>query len=244
MGKLEKKVTLITGGGSGIGKATAKKFADEDAIVIVQDFDKESVEEVAGDLKGQGHLAIGGDVSNEEEMKHVFSEVADKYASLDVLVNNAGISGGPEGLSSITHESFMRMLEVHIGGTFICTQAALPLMSEGGSIVNLSSIAGLAGWGPVHYAAAKGAILGFTRSSARELGGLGIRINSVAPGVVETPMTEELDDSLLSPLVMMTPLGRIGQADEIASTILYLASDDSSFVTGQWISPNGGLITI
>ena len=244
MGKLEKKVTLITGGGSGIGKATAKKFADEDAIVIVQDFDKESVEEVAGDLKGQGHLAIGGDVSNEEEMKHVFSEVADKYASLDVLVNNAGISGGPEGFSSITYDSFMRMLEVHIGGTFICTQAALPLMSEGGSIVNLSSIAGLAGWGPVHYASAKGAILGFTRSSARELGGLGIRINSVAPGVVETPMTEELDDSLLSPLVMMTPLGRIGQADEIASTILYLASDDSSFVTGQWISPNGGLITI
>ena len=244
MGKLEKKVTLITGAGSGIGKATAKKFADEDAIVIVQDFDKESAEEVAGDLKGQGHLAIGGDVSNEEEMKHVFSEVADKYASLDVLVNNAGISGGPEGLSSITYESSMRMLEVHIGGTFICTQAALPLMSEGGSIVNLSSIAGLAGWGPVHYASAKGAILGFTRSSARELGGLGIRINSVAPGVVETPMTEELDDSLLSPLVMMTPLGRIGQADEIASTILYLASDDSSFVTGQWISPNGGLITI
>ena len=244
MGKLEKKVTLITGGGSGIGKATAKKFADEDAIVIVQDFDKESAEEVAGDLKGQGHLAIGGDVSNEEEMKHVFSEVEDKYESLDVLVNNAGISGGPEGLSSITYESFMRMLEVHIGGTFICTQAALPLMSEGGSIVNLSSIAGLAGWGPVHYASAKGAILGFTRSSARELGGLGIRINSVAPGVVETPMTEELDDSLLSPLVMMTPLGRIGQADEIASTILYLASDDSSFVTGQWISPNGGLITI
>ncbi len=244
MGKLEKKVTLITGAGSGIGKATAKKFADEDAIVIVQDFDKESAEEVAGDLKGQGHLAIGGDVSNEEEMKHVFSEVADKYSSLDVLVNNAGISGSPEGLSSITYESFMRMLEVHIGGTFICTQAALPLMSEGGSIVNLSSIAGLAGWGPVHYASAKGAILGFTRSSARELGGLGIRINSVAPGVVETPMTEELDDSLLSPLVMMTPLGRIGQADEIASTILYLASDDSSFVTGQWISPNGGLITI
>ena len=184
-------------------------------------------------VAGMGGSAIGGDVSNEEEMKHVFSEVADKYSSLDVLVNNAGISGGPEGLSSITYESFMRMLEVHIGGTFICTQAALPLMSEGGSIVNLSSIAGLAGWGPVHYAAAKGAILG-----------LGIRINSVAPGVVETPMTEELDDSLLSPLVMMTPLGRIGQADEIASTILYLASDDSSFVTGQWISPNGGLITI
>lgn len=131
-----------------------------------------------------------------------------------------------------------------MGGTFICTQAAMPLMSAGSSIVNLSSIAGLAGWGPVHYASAKGAILGFTRASSRELGGLGIRINAVAPGVVETPMTEDLDEALLAPLIMMSPLGRMGQAEEIASTILYLSCDDSSFITGQWISPNGGLITI
>ena len=117
-------------------------------------------------------------------------------------------------------------------------------MSAGSSIVNLSSIAGLAGWGPVHYASAKGAILGFTRASSRELGGSGIRINAVAPGVVETPMIEDLDEALLAPLIMMSPLGRIGQAEEIASTILYLACGDSSFVTGQWISPNGGLITI
>jgi 3-oxoacyl-[acyl-carrier protein] reductase len=244
MGKLEKKVALITGAGSGIGKATAKKFADEGALVIVQDFDKTSAEEVSANLTGVGHFAISGDVSSEQDMKNVFSEVEKRCERLDVLVNNAGISGNPEGLSSITYESFMRMLEVHMGGTFICTQAALPLMAAGSSIVNLSSIAGLAGWGPVHYASAKGAILGFTRASARELGGLGIRVNAVAPGVVETPMTEDLDEALLAPLIMMSPLGRIGQADEIASTILYLACGDSSFVTGQWISPNGGLITI
>ena len=244
MGKLEKKVALITGAGSGIGKATAKKFADEGAQVVVQDFNKASAEEVCANLTGVGHFAISGDVSSEQDMENVFSEVEKRCERLDVLVNNAGIPGNPEGLSSITYESFMRMLEVHMGGTFICTQAALPLMTAGASIVNLSSIAGLAGWGPVHYASAKGAILGFTRASARELGGLGIRINAVAPGVVETPMTEDLDEALLAPLIMMSPLGRIGQPDEIASTILYLACDDSSFVTGQWISPNGGLITI
>ena len=244
MGKLEKKVALITGAGSGIGKATAKKFADEGALVVVQDFNKASAEEVSLALPGLGHFALGGDVSKEQEMEDVFSEVETRCERLDVLVNNAGVSGGPEGLGSITYESFMRMLAVNMGGTFICTQAALPLMSAGSSIVNLSSIAGLAGWGPVHYASAKGAILGFTRASSRELGGSGIRINAVAPGVVETPMTEDLDEALLAPLIMMSPLGRIGQADEIAAAILYLACDDSSFVTGQWISPNGGLVTI
>ncbi len=244
MGKLEKKVALITGAGSGIGKAAAKKFADEGALVVVQDFNKASAEEVSSSLPGPGHFALGGDVSNEQEMEDVFSEVKTRCERLDVLVNNAGVSGSPEGLGSITYESFMRMLAVNMGGTFICTQAALPLMNLGGSIVNLSSIAGLAGWGPVHYASAKGAILGFTRASARELGSLGIRINAVAPGVVETPMTEDLDEALLAPLIMMSPLGRIGQADEIAAAILYLACDDSSFVTGQWISPNGGLVTI
>ena len=244
MGKLEKKVALITGAGSGIGKATAKKFADEGALVVVQDFNKASAEEVSSSLPGPGHFALGGDVSKEQEMEDVFSEVETRCERLDVLVNNAGVSGSPEGLGSITYESFMRMLAVNMGGTFICTQTALPLMNSGGSIVNLSSIAGLAGWGPAHYASAKGAILGFTRASARELGSLGIRINAVAPGVVETPMTEDLDETLLAPLIMMSPLGRIGQADEIAAAILYLACDDSSFVTGQWISPNGGLVTI
>ena len=167
MGKLEKKVALITGAGSGIGKATAKKFADEGAQVVVQDFNKASAEEVSANLTGVGHFAMSGDVSNEQDMESVFSEIKKRCERLDVLVNNAGVSGGPEGLGAIKYESFMRMLEVHMGGTFICTQAALPLMPTGSSIVNLSSIAGLAGWGPVHYASAKGAILGFTRSSSR-----------------------------------------------------------------------------
>jgi len=107
-----------------------------------------------------------------------------------------------------------------------------------------SSIAGLAGWGPIHYAAAKGAVLAFTRAAARELGAMGIRINAIAPGVIDTPMTARVDEALLAPMVGMTPLRRKGTAEEIAATALHLASDESSFTTGQWISPNGGLITI
>ena len=109
--------------------------------------------------------------------------------------------------------------------------------------MNLSSIAGIAGWGPAHYAAAKGAILGLTRSLARELGPHRIRVNAVAPGVIDTPMVDQLDSAMLDPLVGMTPMGRIGEAAEIASTVLFLAGNDGAFVTGQWISPNGGLIT-
>jgi NAD(P)-dependent dehydrogenase (short-subunit alcohol dehydrogenase family) len=117
-------------------------------------------------------------------------------------------------------------------------------MDRGGSVITLSSIAGLAGWGPIHYASAKGAILGFTKAACRELGAMGIRINAIAPGVIDTPMTAGVDEAMLAPMVMMTPLRRKGTAEEIAATALYLASDESSFTTGQWLSPNGGLITI
>jgi 3-oxoacyl-[acyl-carrier protein] reductase len=141
------------------------------------------------------------------------------------------------------YEPFMQMLAIHVGGTFLCTRAAVPLMLDGGSVVNLSSIAGIAGWGPAHYAAAKGAILGLTRSLARELGPHRIRVNAVAPGVIDTPMVDQLASAMLDPLVGMTPMGRIGEAAEIASTVLFLAGNDGAFVTGQWISPNGGLIT-
>jgi NAD(P)-dependent dehydrogenase (short-subunit alcohol dehydrogenase family) len=144
----------------------------------------------------------------------------------------------------MAHEAFTRMLAIHVGGTFLCTREAVKLMGRGGSVITLSSIAGLAGWGPIHYASAKGAILGFTKAACRELGAMGIRINAIAPGVIDTPMTAGVDEAMLAPMVMMTPLGRKGTAEEIAATALYLASDESSFTTGQWLSPNGGLITI
>ena len=255
-GRLEGKIACITGAGSGLGQAMALRFAEEGATVAAQDLSREAADETVRLLDGAGHHAFGGDVSNEEDMGTVFGQIYAAYGHLDIQVNNAGVNRlpgdgfdemmageGPQ-ISLMSHAAFTKMLAVHIGGAFLCTREAVKLMGEGGSVVNLSSIAGLAGWGSIHYAAAKGAVLAFTRAAARELGAMGIRINAIAPGVIDTPMTARVDEALLAPMVGMTPLRRKGTAEEIAATALHLASDESSFTTGQWISPNGGLITI
>ncbi|MBQ90806.1 MAG: 3-oxoacyl-ACP reductase [Acidimicrobiaceae bacterium] len=256
MARLEGKIACITGAGSGIGRSIAECFAAEGATVVAQDLRVEAAEETLGLLPDGDHLAVGGDVSDPDAVAAFFAAIEERFGRLDVQVNNAGVDRlpndgfdrmlageGPQ-IRLMEHEAFTRMLAIHIGGTFACTQAAVGLMHEGGSVITMASIAGTAGWGPVHYSAAKGAILAFTRSAARELGGMGIRINAIAPGVIDTPMSAKLDDALLAPMVMMTPLGRKGTADEIATTALFLACDDSSFITGQSISPNGGIVTV
>jgi 3-oxoacyl-[acyl-carrier protein] reductase len=253
--RLEGRVALVTGAGSGIGRAIAQTFAAEGAAVVVNDLRLETAEETVKTLPGSGHLAVAADVSDSAAVAAMFERLDAVHDRLDILVNNAGVDRTPgDGheklletgvqLPHMTDDGWQRMLAIHLDGAFFCTREASKRMTphQSGSVINISSIAGLAGMGPVHYATAKGGILGFTRSLARELGRQKIRVNAICPGVIETPMSAQVPEAVLKGLEVATPLGRVGTAQEIATTALYFACDDSGFVTGQTLSPNGGLV--
>lgn len=272
--KLRDRIALVTGGGSGIGQAIARVFAEEGAAVIVNDVDLapagRTVEgiEAAG---GQG-CAVRADVSDSAQVRAMFDVVERRFGTLDILVNNAGIAASTgeevearvqkadarlaevmsgEGIRShwditqeMSDEAWHRMIAVHLNGTFFCTREALKLMSRknSGVIINMSSVAGLTGLELVpHYSAAKAGILGFTRAVAREVGSRNIRVNAICPGFIDTPMTRPVGPLRRMLVARQTPLGRWAEPREVATVALFLASDDSSFVTGQWLSPNGGL---
>jgi 3-oxoacyl-[acyl-carrier protein] reductase len=272
--KLKDKVALVTGAGSGIGRAIAQLFAEEGARVVANDLRaiaaKETIESLGA--HATSGRAIPADVADSGQVKAMFAEIERDFGSLDVLVNNAGIattSGadrdrlreksdarlmemvGGQGVTThwdltqeMTDEAWLRMIGVHLNGTFFCTREALRLMSRRnqGVIVNMSSVAALMGLESVpHYSAAKAGILGFTRAVAREVGSRNIRVNAICPGFIDTPMTEPLSPLMRTAIIAHTPLGRWAEPAEVARTALFLASDDSSFFTGQWLSPNGGL---
>lgn len=271
MGRLEDKVALVTGGGSGIGRAICRLFASEGATVAANDIDADAANKTVAEL-GSG-VAIPADVADPEAVRGMFERIRDELGRLDVLVNCAGIAEvagmdtadmeakvqarvaeAMSGQGTRTHLDITRdlsdgvwdrMIRVHLYGTFHCTREALKLMEDGGSIVNLSSVAGLTGLAAVpHYSAAKAGILGFTRAVAQEVGSRGVRVNAICPGWIETPMTAPIPPLLKMLAIGQTPLGRTGQPEEVAMTALFLASDESAFFTGQWLSPNGGLVTI
>ena len=267
MGKLAGRVAVVTGGGSGIGRAIARRFAAEGARVAIADLSREGTERVAAEIAASGGTAIGvpTDVADSAQVDALFARVAREWQTVDVLSNNAGIGelspplrarleqaaleimGGARvslGVTSrLSDAEWRRMLDVHLFGTFACTRAALRIMEEQGRgvIVNMASVAGLAGIpGSAHYGAAKAGIIGFTKSVALEVGGANIRVNAIAPGLIDTPMTADIPPMLRQLVLMRTPLGRSGAPEDIAAVALFLASDDASFVTGQVVSPNGG----
>jgi 3-oxoacyl-[acyl-carrier protein] reductase len=271
--KLTDRVALVTGGGSGLGRAIALLFAEEGARVVVNDVRLEGAEKTVSEMKGPaGGRAIQADVADSAQVTAMFATIERELGALDILVNNAGIAVGPgddraeigrkaearimemvSGQGAQTHldvtqnlsdESWRRMLAVHLDGTFFCTREAVRLMSQRnrGAIINLSSVAALMGLEAApHYAAAKGGILAFTRAVARDVASRGIRVNAICPGYVDTPMTEPMSPLIRAAVIARTPLGRTGDPREVAATALFLACDDSSFFTGQWLSPNGGL---
>ena len=255
--RIKNKIAVVTGAGGGLGRVISMTLAREGASVVCQDINEESAESTAKevDALGQKSLVWVSDVADSAAIDEMFTEAQSRLGTVNILVNNAGVDktegdGSTEKhqldqMTSMSDAAWQKMMDIHVNGAFFCTRAMLKgLKAEkaGGSIISISSIAGLAGWGPWHYATAKGALLGFTRSLARFLGPFGIRANAVCPGVIDTPMTQSIDSAQIEGLQMITPMGRIGAPSDIANAVLYLASDESAFVTGQAISPNGGLV--
>ena len=254
--KLENRVAIVTGAGSGLGREISVRLASEGARIAAVDLRPETAEETLSLCEGSGHFAGSVDVSDPDSVREMFGEVDAEFGRVEILVNNAGVDHIPgdgrdqlmtTGQQTIhmSDDGFTKLMGINVNGVFFCLREATKIMQREenpGSIINMSSIAGLSPNGNVSYAASKAAVLGITRATASELGRFGIRVNAICPGVIETPMTAGVPDPMLKRLLKRTPLGRKGVPDDIASTALFLASDDSSFITGQWISPNGGLV--
>jgi 3-oxoacyl-[acyl-carrier protein] reductase len=257
--RLADRIAVVTGAGSGIGRAIARAFAREGATVAVLDVREAPAQETALSLGPGKHRALVCDVADGAAVARCFEAIDAAYGRVDVVVNNAGVDRVPgDGMDQLiehrglvtphmSDEAFQRMLAINVFGVFACTREGARRMlrdGRGGAIVNMSSIAGLTAQGVAHYAASKSAVLGLTRATARELGPHGIRVNAICPGVIDTPMAAGVPEAALKPLLAATPLRRIGKPEDIASAAVYLASDESSFVTGQWLSPNGGLVMV
>jgi len=243
--RLENKVAVITGAGSGIGKETALLFAKEGAKVVVADMNERAGEETVEEIKKNGEgFFVKLDVSNREQAKQMVKITLEKYGKIDVLINNAGIVQDAF-LSKMTEEQWDKVINVNLKGVFNCSQAVVEVMMNQGKgvIINTSSIVGLNGnVGQVNYAATKAGLIGMTKTLAKELGKKGIRVNAVAPGFIATPMTSNVPEKILEMMKEKTPLRRLGEAKDVAYAYLYLASDEANFVNGAVLCVDGGLI--
>ncbi len=241
------KTVLITGASKGIGAATAIMFAQNGYDVVINYCSSaESAILLEKSLKENGFSALSymADVSKTNDVKRMVDDVIARFGKIDVLINNAGIAQ-QKLFTDITDDDWERMVSVNLTGTFNCCRAVIPHMvsRKSGSIINTSSIWGITGAScEAHYSAVKAGIIGMTKALAKELGPSGIRVNCVAPGVINTRMNANLSVSDLEGLADETPLGRLGTTNEVASTSLFLASSSAEFITGQVISPNGGFV--
>ncbi len=241
---LKGKVALVTGAGQGIGASVAVELAKAGADVVVLDLKIDADHNVCKAVREQGVecLAVSADVSDEKSVENAFAAVKEKFGRLDILVNNAGIT--KDALShKMSLEQFNKVLDVNLTGTFICAQKAMAMMAEqgGGAIVNFSSLSGFMGnVGQANYAASKAGVIGLTKTLALEGARKNIRVNAIAPGVIETPMTDAIPPEIKKNIISRIPLQRMGKPVDVANAVLFLASDLSSFITGHCIHINGG----
>jgi NAD(P)-dependent dehydrogenase (short-subunit alcohol dehydrogenase family) len=244
---LESKVAIITGAGSGIGKATALLFSDEGAKVIVSDISEENGKTTVNEIKAKGGEAIffKADSSSPADNEALVAHAIKEYGNLDIAVNNAGIGGPIAATGEYPLDGWKKTIDINLSGVFYGLRYQIPAMlKNGGSIVNIASILGQAGTrlSPA-YVAAKHGVIGLTKTAALEYAEKNIRINAVGPGYIKTPLVmNTLDDAALKALVGLHPIGRLGESEEIAELILWLASSKASFVTGAYYPADGGYL--
>lgn len=243
--RLKGKVSIITGGASGIGKATVLKFAQEGAIVAVCDLNQETIDATVNEVKAAGGEAVGYivNVTNKSQINDMVADVKARFGRIDVLVNNAGIVQDAQ-LTKMTDEQFDLVIDINLRGVYNCAKAVVDTMvaQGGGVILNASSVVGVYGnFGQTNYAATKFGVIGFVKTWAKELGKKGIRANAVCPGFVATPILKAMPEKVIQAMEDRVPMKRMAQPEEIASLYAFLASDEASYINGAAIEITGGL---
>ena len=234
---LKGKIALVTGGARGIGKEIVLKYAENGATVISGDL-------IDADYTHENVTHVKLNVTDRENIKELATMVKEKYGRLDVLVNNAGITRDSL-LQRMKEDDWDLLIDINLKGVYNVMQGFISLLlkSKGASVINMASVVGVDGnAGQTNYAATKGGVVAMSKTWAKEFGGRNVRANCVAPGFVQTPMTDVLPEETVKGMLAATPLGRLGQVDDIANAVLFLASDESSFITGEVISVSGGLM--
>jgi NAD(P)-dependent dehydrogenase (short-subunit alcohol dehydrogenase family) len=247
-GPLSGRVALITGGAGGIGAAIAQRFARSGAWIAVADIRVDVAQKAAHGLTKAGHRAVGlgGDVSRSADADELVRHTVESFGRIDILVNNAGIMGRAAQLQDLKDEDWNSVIGVDLSSVFYVTRAVIPHMRarKSGCIVSVASIAGKEGTPHlIPYSVAKAGIIAFTKALGKEVVAEGIRVNCVAPGVVETPLLEQLPPESTQLMLSKVPMGRFGTADEVAAVVHFLASDDASFITAQCFDASGGRAT-
>ncbi len=244
---LKGKCAVITGASRGIGKAIARKLSELGAYIVINyRKDEEEALKLLNEIKSFGGtgIIIKADISKYDEAEILINKAKEAFGSVDILINNAGITRDNLMLR-MKEEDFDRVIDINLKGTFNCIKHAIPLMikQKYGKIINISSVVGIAGnAGQANYAASKAGIIGLTKSLAKELGGRGINVNAVAPGFIQTDMTEVLSDKIKEQLKSSIPLRRLGNAEDVAELVAFLSDKSSDYITGQVINVDGGMV--
>jgi len=243
--RLEGKVAIVTGGSRGIGKQICLRLSREGAKIAIFDIEEALLKEVAAQIKDIGSevLPLGVDISNFEKVDRAVKKVIDRFERTDILVNNAGVNEDKL-LLRMREEDWDKVLQVNLKGTFNCLRAVIRTMvkQREGRVINISSVIGLRGnIGQANYAASKAGIIGLTKSVAKEVGRYGITVNAIAPGFINTSMTEKLQEKEKEKFISQIPAGRMGKPEEVANLVSFLASDEAGYITGEVIKIDGGM---